>query len=50
MAGIVVFTSLGEAIRQGYQVYDRTHDGYLLRIKTPGGWALARAVLSADQR
>ena len=46
MAGIVVFTSLNEAIRQGYQVYDRTPDGYLVRIKTPGGWALAQVVLT----
>ena len=45
MAGIVVFTSLTEAIRQGYQVYDRTEDGYLLRIMTAAGWAMARVVV-----
>ena len=41
MTGIIRFRSLAEAIRQGYQVYDVTRTGYLLRIMTPGGWAMA---------
>jgi len=41
MAGMVVFGSVAEALRAGYQVYDRTHDGYLVRIRTAAGWALA---------
>jgi hypothetical protein len=41
MAGLVVFRSLHEAIGQGYQIAERTEDGYLVRIKTPAGWATA---------
>lgn len=41
MAGVVEFKSLAEALRAGYQIYDRTSDGYLVRIKTSAGWAMA---------
>jgi hypothetical protein len=41
MAGMMVFSSLAEAIRQGFQLYDRTPDGYVVRIKTASGWAMA---------
>jgi hypothetical protein len=41
MHGIMTFSSLSEAIRAGFQVYDRTSDGYLVRTRTAAGWALA---------
>jgi hypothetical protein len=41
MFGLVVFKSLAEALEAGYQVYDRTSDGYLVRIRTDTGWAVA---------
>ena len=41
MTGLMVFSSLAEALRCGFQVYDRTRNGYLVRIKTAAGWALA---------
>ena len=41
MTGLMVFTSISEALRAGYQVYDRTADGYLVRIRTAAGWAMA---------
>jgi len=41
MAGLLVFRSLADALRAGFQIYDRTHDGYLVRTKTPTGWAMA---------
>lgn len=41
MAGLQVFTNLAAALRAGYQVYDRTADGYLVRTRTPRGWAMA---------
>ncbi len=41
MAGLVVFKSLADALRAGYQVYDRTESGYLVRTKTASGWAMA---------
>jgi Ca2+-binding EF-hand superfamily protein len=41
MAGIMVFSSVSEALRAGFQVYDRTRDGYLVRTRTARGWALA---------
>jgi hypothetical protein len=36
-----VFNSLPEALRAGYHVVDRTSSGYLVRIKTNRGWAMA---------
>jgi len=41
MAGIIVFSSVDEALRAGFQVYDRTSYGYLVRTRTSRGWALA---------
>jgi len=38
---MLIFHSIAEALRAGYQVYDRTQTGYLVRIKTDRGWALA---------
>ena len=37
MTGIVRFRPLAEAIRQSYQVCDKTPTGYLLRIMTAQG-------------
>jgi hypothetical protein len=39
--GLQVFRSLPDALKAGYQVYDRTDCGYLVRTRTPEGWALA---------
>ncbi|HVA38157.1 MAG TPA: hypothetical protein VNJ51_11140 [Candidatus Dormibacteraeota bacterium] len=41
MRGLVVFKSLADALQAGYQVCDRTATGYLVRIRTDAGWALA---------
>jgi hypothetical protein len=41
MAGIMVFPSVGAALRAGFHVYDRTSYGYLVRTRTTSGWALA---------
>ncbi|HEX5274266.1 MAG TPA: hypothetical protein VFW34_03250 [Candidatus Rubrimentiphilum sp.] len=41
MSGVVVFTSLRAALNAGYHVYGRTERGYLARLRTDGGWALA---------
>ena len=41
MNGLLVFKSITEALSAGYQVYDRTADGYLVRIQTKSGWAMA---------
>lgn len=41
MKGLVVFRSLADALRAGYQIYDRTDTGYLVRTKTAAGWAMA---------
>jgi hypothetical protein len=34
MAGLMVFKSLADALRAGFQIYDRTADGYLVRTRT----------------
>lgn len=36
------FPSLAAAIRAGYCVYDRDSHGYLVRMKTASGYAIAR--------
>ena len=41
MTGLLVFKSLADALRAGFQIYDRTQDGYLVRTKTHTGWAMA---------
>ena len=41
MAGLMVFRSLADALRAGFQIYDRTPDGYLVRTRTATGWAMA---------
>jgi hypothetical protein len=39
--GIVVFRTLTDAVRYGFELYARTDDGYLVRTRTSAGWALA---------
>ncbi|GAC1651927.1 MAG: hypothetical protein NVS9B12_00790 [Vulcanimicrobiaceae bacterium] len=41
MTGLLVFSSVSAALSAGYQVYDRTADGYIVRIQTRSGWAMA---------
>lgn len=46
--GILVFRSLHEALRQGFQVYDKIPEGYSVRRKEPQGWALALVILKEE--
>ncbi len=46
MSGVVVFKSVREALSAGYQIYGKTNEGYLARMRTDGGWALALIVIS----
>jgi hypothetical protein len=39
--GMLVFRSLDEAARAGFQIYDRTSTGYLVRATIGGRWQLA---------
>jgi hypothetical protein len=41
MQGLTIFPTLSAAINAGYQIYDRTPHGYLMRTQTSAGWALA---------
>lgn len=41
MAGILTFSSLEQARRAGFEVYDRIPDGYLVRRRGPRGLELA---------
>jgi hypothetical protein len=41
MNGIMTFPTLAQALRAGFQVYDRNAEGYLVRTRTARGWALA---------
>jgi predicted transcriptional regulator len=49
MPGLRIFSSLAEAIRAGYQVYDRLPDGYLVRTKTSSGWAMAIVTVGKER-
>lgn len=44
-----IFTNLPEALRAGYHVFERTPDGYLVRIRLEHGFALALVVLAAQE-
>jgi hypothetical protein len=46
MSGIVVFHSVQDALRAGYQIYGKTDDGYLARMRTERGWAMALIVIA----
>jgi hypothetical protein len=50
MNGIVVYDSVAAALRDGYHIYDRNSDGYILRIQTARGWAMALAKLTFGER
>jgi hypothetical protein len=43
--GVVVFTSVRDALKAGYHIYGKTDGGYLARIRTDSGWALALVVI-----
>lgn len=47
MSGVVVFKTLAEALRAGFEVYDKTNTGYLVRKRTENGYAMALVVLDA---
>jgi hypothetical protein len=46
MAGLMVFTTLAAALMAGFQVFDKTSDGFLVRTKTANGWAMALVKIS----
>ena len=46
MTGVVVFSSVAEALKAGYHIYGKTDDGYLARMRTSKGWALALIVIA----
>jgi hypothetical protein len=48
MTGITIFKTLADATRMGYQVYERTAEGYVVRARTDGGWALALVIAPKD--
>ena len=48
MQGILIFNTLAEAVASGFEVFDRTRDGYLVRKRTQRGWAIALAKQKAN--
>jgi hypothetical protein len=49
MQGILTFKSILAALRAGYEPYDRTEHGYLVRTKTAKGWALALVICNTTR-
>jgi hypothetical protein len=43
--GITVFRSVADAMRHGYEIWDRTEYGYLARTRTAQGFAFAIVVV-----
>lgn len=51
MPGLEVFRALSDALKQGYEVYDRIPYGYLVRKKNgAGAWQLAIVDLKPEPR
>jgi len=50
MQGILEFKSLAEAIRAGFEPFERRPDGCLVRTRTASGWALAFARVQPGSR
>ncbi|HEV3153840.1 MAG TPA: hypothetical protein VGZ02_08565 [Candidatus Baltobacteraceae bacterium] len=42
--GIMVFSTLRAALSAGFEPYERTADGYLVRTRMARGWAFAIAL------
>lgn len=42
--GLMIFPTLRAAIQQGFEPYERTADGFMVRTHTSRGWALALAL------
>ena len=45
--GMLVFRSVGEALKSGFVVYDRTANGYIVRTRADGRWKMALVELLA---
>jgi hypothetical protein len=41
MPGMIVFKTLSDALKAGFELYDKTEYGYLVRLRTEKGWAMA---------
>lgn len=39
--GVLIFHELGDAIRNGFEPFEKTANGYVVRTHTDAGWALA---------
>jgi hypothetical protein len=50
MPGMTVFKTLADALRAGFQVEDRTSNGYLVRTRTARGWQRALVICSTGGR
>ncbi len=48
MPGILTFPTLAAALSAGFQICDRTAEGYLVRTRTAQGWALALVPLRRE--
>ena len=38
---MLIFHTLADAMKAGFEIYERTASGYLVRTRTATGWALA---------
>jgi hypothetical protein len=47
MQGVMTFSSLVKALECGFQIYERTEEGYLMRKQTPQGWGMALVICKA---
>lgn len=50
MPGITIFNTLGEAVRMGFRIYDRTPEGFIVQRQTENGLALALVVPRGARR
>jgi hypothetical protein len=39
--GLLVFKDLADALRNGFELFEKSANGYLVRTRTDAGWAFA---------
>lgn len=47
---MITFRSVGDALRAGWTIYDRTADGYLIKQRTGEGWQLGQIVIPQEAK
>ena len=50
MSGVMIFESMEAAERAGFEICDRYSEGYVVRVKTANGYAMALVRVRSEGR